>query len=225
MQNYYEATVTRTPYPALAERIDTDVCIVGGGLAGLSTALGLVERGVRDIALLDAQTVGFGASGRNGGFVFGGYSLDNADLLRTLGPESARALYRLTIDAVELIRARAARYGIDCELVDGGVILANWFDDPARLCAPRKLMKEAFGVDWEPLDERALRTRLKTDRYRGGLFERNAFHFHPLKYVLGVAAAAAQGGARIHEHSAARAIRRDGAGFVVATDGGAVRAR
>ncbi|AHE35358.1 FAD-dependent oxidoreductase [Burkholderia pseudomallei] len=225
MQNYYEATVTRTPYPALAERIDTDVCIVGGGLAGLSTALGLVERGVRDIALLDAQTVGFGASGRNGGFVFGGYSLDNADLLRTLGPESARALYRLTIDAVELIRARAARYGIDCELVDGGVILANWFDDPARLCAPRKLMKEAFGVDWEPLDERELRTRLKTDRYRGGLFERNAFHFHPLKYVLGVAAAAAQGGARIHEHSAARAIRRDGAGFVVATDGGAVRAR
>ncbi len=181
MQNYYEATVTRTPYPALAERIDTDVCIVGGGLAGLSTALGLVERGVRDIALLDAQTVGFGASGRNGGFVFGGYSLDNADLLRTLGPESARALYRLTIDAVELIRARAARYGIDCELVDGGVILANRFAYTARLCAPRKLMKEAFGVDWEPLDERALRTRLKTDRYRGGLFERNAFHFHPLK--------------------------------------------
>ncbi|KVD86500.1 FAD-dependent oxidoreductase [Burkholderia sp. ABCPW 14] len=225
MQHYYEATATRTPYPALADRIDVDVCIVGGGLAGLSTALGLVERGVRDIAVLDAQTVGFGASGRNGGFVFGGYSLDNADLLRMLGPESARALYRLTIDAVDLIRARAARYGIDCELVDGGVILANWFDDPARLNAPRKLMKDAFGVEWEPLDANALRTRLKTDRYHGGLFERNAFHFHPLKYVLGVAAAAARGGVRIHEHSAARTIRRDGAGFVVATDGGAVHAR
>ncbi|KVE34259.1 NAD(P)/FAD-dependent oxidoreductase [Burkholderia sp. TSV86] len=225
MPNFYEATATRTPYPTLDTRIDTDVCIVGGGLAGLSTALGLVERGMRDVVVLEAKTVGFGASGRNGGFVFGGYSLDNADLLRTLGPVSARTLYQLTLDAVDLIRARSTRYGIDCERVDGGVILANWFDDPARLDAPRKLMKNAFGVDWEPLDARALRERLNTDRYHGGLFERNAFHFHPLKYVLGIATAAASRGARIYEHSAARSIRRDGAGFVIATRNGAVHAR
>ncbi|WP_323122664.1 NAD(P)/FAD-dependent oxidoreductase [Burkholderia alba] len=225
MQNFYEATATRTPYPTLAERVETDVCIVGGGLAGLSTALGLVERGRRDVVAIDAQTVGFGASGRNGGFVFGGYSLDNADLLDTLGAAEARRLYRLTTDAVDLIRRRVARYGIDCDLIDEGVILANWFDDPARVDAPRKLMKQAFDVEWEPLDAAALRERLKTDRYHGGLFERNAFHFHPLKYVLGVAAAAVQGGARIYERSPVRSIRRDGAGFVVATEHGAVHAR
>ncbi|MDR5667874.1 FAD-binding oxidoreductase, partial [Burkholderia cenocepacia] len=94
------------------------VCIVGGGLAGLCTALGLVERGVTDVVVLDSERVGFGASGRNGGFVFGGYSLDNADLLRTLGRDEGRRLYRLTVDAVDLIHARIARYGIDCDIVD-----------------------------------------------------------------------------------------------------------
>ena len=118
MQNFYEATVTRQPYPQLTGTIDTQVCIVGGGLAGLCTALGLVERGVQDVVVLDSERVGFGASGRNGGFVFGGYSLDNADLLRTLGRDEGRRLYRLTVDAVDLIRARIARYGIDCDIVD-----------------------------------------------------------------------------------------------------------
>ncbi|MBJ9927006.1 NAD(P)/FAD-dependent oxidoreductase, partial [Burkholderia cenocepacia] len=122
MQNFYEATVTRQPYPQLTGTIDTQVCIVGGGLAGLCTALGLVERGVTDVVVLDSERVGFGASGRNGGFVFGGYSLDNADLLRTLGRDEGRRLYRLTVDAVDLIRARIARYGIDCDFTAQGVL-------------------------------------------------------------------------------------------------------
>ncbi|MFX1765571.1 FAD-binding oxidoreductase [Paraburkholderia sp. A1RI-2L] len=225
MQNFYESTVTREPYPQLSGKLDAQVCIIGGGLAGLNTALGLVERGVRDIVVLDGERVGFGASGRNGGFVFGGYSLDNGDLLGTLGPGKARHLYGLTIDAVDLIRARIARYGIDCDLVDRGVMLANWFDDQPKLDALRSLMKRDFGVEWEPVAKDALRARLKTERYHGGLFEPNAFHFHPLKYVLGVANAAAQGGARIFEQSPARSIERVAAGFVVRTPNGTVSAK
>ncbi|MEM5310827.1 FAD-binding oxidoreductase [Paraburkholderia sp. JHI869] len=225
MDNYYESTVSRRPYPQLTGKVDTQVCIVGGGLAGLNTALGLVERGVRDVVVLDAERVGFGASGRNGGFVFGGYSLDNADLLRALGRSQAQHLYRLTVDAVELIRARISRYGIDCEIVDRGVVLANWFDDPSRLEGVRTLMKRDFGVDWEPLAKNTLRAQLKTSRYHGGLFEPNAFHFHPLKYVLGIANAATGGGVRIHEQSPVRAIERDGAGFVVRTPHGTVSAK
>ncbi|WDD93691.1 FAD-binding oxidoreductase [Burkholderia sp. FERM BP-3421] len=225
MQNFYESTVARSPYPSLSGTLDAQVCIIGGGLAGLNTALGLVERGVRDVVLLDGERVGFGASGRNGGFVFGGYSLDNGDLLGMLGQDRARHLYGLTIEAVDLIRARIARYGIDCDLVDRGVMLANWFDDPSRLDALRTLMKRDFRVEWEPVARDALRARLKTARYHGGLFEPNAFHFHPLKYVLGVANAAAQGGARLYEQSPARAIERDGAGFVVRTPNGVVRAK
>ncbi|MEX3893938.1 FAD-binding oxidoreductase [Paraburkholderia sp. JPY432] len=226
MQSFYEATVTRSSaYAPLNGRRSAHVCIIGGGLAGLSTALGLAERGVEDVVVLEAQQVGFGASGRNGGFVFGGYSLDCADLLKTLGPTRARELYALTTDAVELMRKRIARYRIDCDATDAGVILANWFDEPARLEAQRRLMRDSFGVDWEPIAADELAAQLKTNRYHGGLFERNAFHFHPLKYVLGVAAAAAQAGVTIHERSPVVGLRHDGAGFVVETPQGALDAR
>ncbi|WP_144141224.1 NAD(P)/FAD-dependent oxidoreductase [Paraburkholderia sp. BCC1884] len=226
MQSFYEATVTRSSaYAPLAGRRGANVCIIGGGLAGLSTALGLAERGVADITVLEARQVGFGASGRNGGFVFGGYSLDCADLLRTLGAARARQLYALTTDAVALMRQRIANCRIDCDATDAGVILANWFDDPARLDVQRRLMLDAFGVEWEPVSTQQLAAQLKTRRYHGGLFERNAFHFHPLKYVLGVANAAAQAGVQIHEQSPVVRLQRDGAGFIVHTPNGALEAR
>ncbi|AXL49203.1 FAD-dependent oxidoreductase [Paraburkholderia caffeinilytica] len=230
MQSYYEATVARaagrsSAYAPLTGRRSVNVCIMGGGLAGLSTALGLAERGVADIAVLEAEQVGFGASGRNGGFVFGGYSLDCADLLKALGPARARELYALTTDAVDLMRKRIQRYRIDCDMTDAGVILANWFDEPARLDTQRRLMRDAFGVEWEPVAAAALASQLKTSRYHGGLFERNAFHFHPLKYVLGVAGAAANAGVQIHEKSPVVHLERSGAGFVVHTPQGALEAR
>lgn len=235
MQSFYEASVAgpagrTTAYAPLAGRRSVDVCIMGGGLAGLSTALGLAERGITDVAVLEAEQVGFGASGRNGGFVFGGYSLDCADLLKTLGPARARELYALTTDAVDLMRSRIQRYRIDCDVTDAGVILANWFDEPARLDAQRRLMRDSFGVEWEPVTAATLASQLKTSRYHGGLFERNAFHFHPLKYVLGVADAAAQAGVQIHEKSpvvrlARSGAQRDGAGFVVHTPQGVLEAR
>ncbi|WP_153140358.1 NAD(P)/FAD-dependent oxidoreductase [Paraburkholderia agricolaris] len=235
MQSFYEATVARSAgrpsaYAPLAGRRSVDVCIMGGGLAGLSTALGLAERGITDVAVLEAEQVGFGASGRNGGFVFGGYSLDCAALLKTLGPARARELYTLTTDAVDLMRKRIQRYSIDCDVTDAGVILANWFDEPARLDAQRRLMRDSFGVEWEPVTAAALASQLKTSRYHGGLFERNAFNFHPLKYVLGVACAAANAGVQIHETSPVVRLehsgtQREGAGFVVHTPHGVLEAR
>ena len=225
MQSFYEATVVRPERARLSGKRAADVCIIGGGLAGLSTALGLVERGVRDVVVLEAQQVGFGASGRNGGFVFGGYSLDCADLLKILGAARARELYGLTTDAVDLMRRRITRYGIECDATHAGVILANWFDEPARLETQRRLMKESFGVDWEPVAPATLATQLKTSRYHGGLLERNAFHFHPLKYVLGVATAVAAAGAQIYEHSPVVRLQRQGSGFLVETPEGAVEAR
>jgi gamma-glutamylputrescine oxidase len=223
--SYYEATVVRPERPRLSGKHAASVCVIGGGLAGLSTALGLIERGVRDVVVLEAQQVGFGASGRNGGFVFGGYSLDCADLLRILGAARARELYALTTDAVDLMRRRIEQYRIDCDATHAGVILANWFDEPARLDTQRRLMKDSFGVDWEPVPAAELAGQLKTQRYHGGLFERNAFHFHPLKYVLGVAQAVAAGGAQIYEHSPVIRLRQEGSGYLVETANGSVEAQ
>ena len=97
---------------------EADVCVVGGGFAGLNTALGLAERGVGDVVLLDAETIGFGASGRKGGFVLGGFSRGEDALLHDLGNERARALYAGTTQAVECIRTRIDRYGIECERME-----------------------------------------------------------------------------------------------------------
>lgn len=224
--SFYEATVERPVRPALsAMREEAAVCIVGGGFAGLATALGLVERGMRDVVVLEAERVGFGASGRNGGFVFGGYSLECADLLKALGPHDARALYRLTLDAVELIGKRIAHHAIACDVVNGGIILADWFGRPAALAAQRALMRTSFGVEWEPISEPALRDRLKTDRYHGGLLERHGFHFHPLKYALGIARVLTDAGVRIYERSAALRIESQRDRHLIRTANGSILAR
>jgi gamma-glutamylputrescine oxidase len=110
-------------------------------------------------------------------------------------------------------------------VTDAGVILANWFDEPARLETQRRLMRDSFGVEWEPVAAAELASQLKTSRYHGGLFERNAFHFHPLKYVLGVAGAAANAGVQIHEKSPVVRLELEGSDFVVHTPHGALDAR
>jgi gamma-glutamylputrescine oxidase len=225
--NYYTATAgVRRERPPLAGTHDAAVCIVGAGFAGLATALGLAERGVRDVVVLEAEHVGFGASGRNGGFVFGGYSLDCADLLGQLGPARAKAVYALTRHAVDTIRGRIARHRIDCDAVEGGALLANWFDDDALLRRQQRLMAEHFDVHWRPIDKHELDARwVRSARYSAGLLEPDAFHFHPLKYALGAAAAAEGMGVRIHERSSVIGIDTRGDTVTVRTAGGSVRAR
>ena len=224
--SYYRATVHETTTrPAPTGRLGADVCIVGGGFAGLNTALGLAERGARNVVLLEAKRIGHGASGRNGGFVFGGFSRGEASLLRDLGPQRARALYRGTTDAVELIRSRTGNYAIDCDRVDAGVLWANWFRDPEVLRARQRLLAEAYGVEWQWLPQSRVRELLRTSQYSDALFEPQAFHFHPLKYAQGIARAAEAMGVRIHEASPAIALDRAGTGWRVRTPDAEIEAR
>jgi gamma-glutamylputrescine oxidase len=223
--DYYRATCTPDRYASLDGARECAVCIVGAGFAGLGTAVSLHERGVRDIVVLDAQTVGFGASGRNGGFVFGGFSLGERSLLAACGPDAGRKLYRLTLDAVETIRRRIARYGIVCDAREAGVYLANWFDDDRVLDAQQRFMAEKMGVQWQRVGRAELAEKLHTQRYHGALFEPGAFHFHPLNYAQGLARTLAQTGVAIHEHSRVARIARDGQGWRVSTAAGEVRAR
>jgi gamma-glutamylputrescine oxidase len=223
--SYYRATATPyAPYAPLQERIHAKVAIVGGGFAGLHTALGLAERGVRDVVLLEKEQIGFGASGRNGGFVFAGYSLGEQALLEQRGEDAARTLFRHTTDAVERIRQRVSRYAIDCDLVDEGVVWANWFRDPAVLRQRQELLSSRYGVSWEWLPREQLRERIHSTRYYDGLYERNALHLHPLNFAIGLAGAAAGRGVRIHENTDAWQLRRDGAHWRVETAQGAVTA-
>ena len=221
--SYYRATVTDSPTrPAPAGRAEARVCIVGGGFAGLNTALGLAERGVRDVVLLEADAVGHGASGRNGGFVFGGFSRGEEALLRELGPRRAGALYNGTVDAMELIRRRAR--ALDCDVTEAGVIWANWFRDPEVLRSRQRLLADHYGMEWEWLPRAELRRRLHTERYCDALFERQGFHFHPLKYAAGLARTASAAGVTVHERSPAVSLDRLGAKWRVRTPEGEVEA-
>jgi glycine/D-amino acid oxidase-like deaminating enzyme len=186
--------------------------------------LSLLERGIKDVTVMEAREVGFGASGRNGGFVFGGFSLGERALLAKAGAQDGRKLYQLTLGAVETIRRRIAQYGIECEAREAGVILANWFDDDRVLDRQQRFMADELGVEWQRLARGQLGDLLLTSRYHGGLFEPAAFHFHPLKYARGLARVLAAGGVTIHEGSRAGSIARDGPGWRVSTPTGEVRA-
>lgn len=223
--SYYQATRHAEPrFAPLSGVHEARVAIVGGGYSGLATALGLAERGVRDVVLLEAEEVGHGASGRNGGFVFGGYSLGEGELLRTLGPERARRTYARTIAAVNLVRERIARHAIDCAPVDEGVIWANWFRDERVLRERAELLHARYGVEWEWIAPARMRELVASERYGAGVWERNALHVHPLNMALGFARAASGQGVRIHERTPANRLERDGTGWHVTAPGGSVRA-
>ena len=224
--SYYRATIQEpTPRAAASGRIAAEVCVIGGGFAGLNTALGLVERGVDGVVVVEAKRVGHGASGRNGGFVFGGFSRGEGELLHELGQVRARSLYAGTTDAVEKIRSRVDRYAIDCDRVEAGVLWTNWFRDPQVLRARQALLSEHYGVDWQWVPQTRVRDLLRTTRYGDALFEPRAFHYHPLKYIHGVAAAIEAQGATIHEATPAMALERNGSGWLVRTPDACIEAR
>lgn len=179
--------------------------IVGGGFAGISTALGLAERGISAL-VLEQNSVGFGASGRNGGFVFAGFSLGERALLNSLGAKRAKAWYQRTQAAVNLIRERINRYAISCEAVDAGVLWANWFDDATVLTARQSLLSQHFDSEWRLVSKAELATMLNTKHYSGALFERNALHLNPLRLIRGLAEAARAQGAKIVEQVTVQSI-------------------
>lgn len=223
--SYYRDTSPGIHYPAAAGTTDCAVCIIGGGFAGLGAAVSLMERGERDIVVLEGDTIGHGASGRNGGFVFGGFSLGERAVVNAVGVEAGRKLYRLTLDAVATIRRRITQYQIDCDARHDGVYLANWFDDDRILDEHQRFMADTLGVDWQRISRADLADKLDTSRYFGALFEAGGFHFHPLKYAQGLARALTEGGVRVHENSRVVALAPDGAGWRVQTAHGEVRAR
>ncbi|MBT7757602.1 MAG: FAD-binding oxidoreductase, partial [Rhodospirillaceae bacterium] len=222
IDSYYTRTAnagdTRPPLEGVAR---ADVCVVGGGLAGLSTALDLAERG-RSVVLVEAHRVGWGASGRNGGFVSAGFSKSLRTLESRLGREHAQELYALSTDAVALMRRRMETYAIDCGPIIEGTIRASWFDDPDSLKRERDYMADMTGMEEVFWPRETLGALLLSERYYDGLFNPHGFQFHPLNYSLGLAAAAQSKGMRIFEDAKVTALDLAGAEKIVRTATGEV---
>ena len=203
--SYYAATVTRaTAYSRLRDDLRVDVCVVGAGFTGVSTALTLAERGY-NVCLLEANRVGWGASGRNGGQMIGGIS-GEAEILAA-NPDLADLVWQMRWRGHDIIRERVERYAIDCDLKHGYVDVAI---KPRHLRhlegEEKRLAENAFPYEHRLLSGEETREVLGTDAYIGALQIMGNGHLHPLNLCIGEARAAEALGVSIFEQSAAMQI-------------------
>jgi gamma-glutamylputrescine oxidase len=205
--SYYAATANaHEPWPELQESVQCDVCIIGGGFTGLSSALFLTEAGY-DVVLLEAAKIGFGASGRNGGQVVNSYSRDVDVIEQRYGKQTAQMLGSMMFEGAEIIRDRIDRYAIACDYRPGGIFAALNQRQMGHLRSQKALWARYGNHDLELLDERGIRREVATDRYVGGLLDKRGGHLHPLNLALGEAEAIRRHGGRIYEQSAAIEVK------------------
>ena len=219
VKSYYAASAHAAPAHApLQGDISAEICVIGGGFSGVAAALTLAERG-HDVVLLDANRIGWGASGRNGGQVLPGWS-GEGEMVKQLGARAQDFLRRTKYRGHEIIEQRIARYSIDCDYVRGAATVAL----NARQMAALEKEFEGGGAHLELAGAADIKTHVVSDIYVGGLIDRRAAHCHPLNLCLGEARAAQSLGVRIFEGTAVQSIAH-GEKPVVAAASGKVTAR
>src|SRR4029079_7666092 len=235
---YWHATM-----PALASRRDRplpdtgDVVVIGGGYTGITAARELPRRGPAG-TLLQAETLGFGGSTRNGGIVHPGYKWGPSELVERYGDETGRALFRETMDAYELVKRLIADEAIDCEFRECGYLDVAWAPSHARDLQASVETLRAFGIEASYVPRDRLREEIGSDFYHGGLVFPPSGLLHPGKYFAGLVAAADRAGADLHDRIRDNTHRRQAGGirattirrqadgrFVVETNRGAILAK
>ncbi|MDP6993568.1 MAG: FAD-binding oxidoreductase [Woeseiaceae bacterium] len=216
--SYYAATVNEvTDYPRLKEDIRADVCVVGGGFTGISTALSLAERSYK-VCVLEANRIGWGASGRNGGQMIGG--LSGTARLEKKNPAHADMIWDMGWRGHEIIRDRVERYDIDCDLKHGYVDVAlkerHLRDFEA---ANEELARRNYPFEHRMMSRDETCDALGTEHYIGALLNMGNGHLHPLNLCIGEAKAAESLGAVLHEQSAALKIEHGDAVRISTAEG------
>ena len=225
--SWYAATSTadlRTPLQGNAE---ADVCVIGAGFTGLSAALELARRG-KQVIVLEAHRVGWGASGRNGGQLGSGFNKDQIELEKTLGPSHARALWDIAESGKRWIHALCKEQALDIEYRPGIIQALHRKRFVRHLHAYCDFMHSRYNyTDLQPLDANEIRERVQSDAYFGGALDRGAGHVHSLKLARGIAETAENLNVRIHELTeATRWVKRaDRQGYKVISAAGSVQCR
>ena len=222
--SWYAATAQPLePFPALAGDVKADVCVVGAGYTGLSAALHLAEAGL-NVVLLEAQRVGFGASGRNGGQLGTGQRMEQDGLEKLVGTQDARKLWDLSEDAKNLVKSLIAKHGIDCHLKPGIAHACFSGREVRDEHAYAEHLQKRYGYsEITPLDHEGLQAICPTPAYKGGSLDMGAAHLHPLAYALGLARAAQAAGVKIYENTEVLEIQ-EGSKTSLRTSGGRVTA-
>ena len=208
--NSYYTTTTKmlSRFPSLKEDLTCDVCVVGGGYTGLSTALSLSEKGYH-VILLEAHRVAFGASGRNGGQVCSGQRWDVTELKKSFGLEKTQMLWDIGEAAKKEVRDRIAKHNINCDYAPGIIhaelrkkLLSGYMAEVSQLKSDHAYEEIKY------LDQTSIQSILGTNKYVGGSLDMGAGHLHPLKFGIGLARAAQESGVTIFEESRVRKIEK-----------------
>ena len=209
--------------PRLAFDLDVDVCVIGAGLAGLTTAREAARRGC-SVVVLEAHRIAWSASGRNTGFVLPGFAQSPRSVIGRVGFKKARELWTLSQQGVDYVRNTIAQTKMPGVVPISGWLSVSKIDDGEGVQAEAALLRDGLGMDIDFWPTDLVRTQLKSTRYFQAIHFPNAFHVHPLNYALGLAAAAEAAGARIFEDTPALSIDPTGIRKRVATPNGRVRA-
>ena len=222
--SYYAATANPSPArPMLTGDVECDICVVGAGFAGISTALHLAEKGMK-VVVLEAAKVGFGASGRNGGQIINGYSRDYDTIKSRYGQDTATATLNMSFEGGNIIRERIEKYNIKCDLKPGSFFSAFTDAQMKDLEHGKKIWEGAGHTGLEMFDKSRMPEVVDTNLYTGGMLDNWGGHIHPLNLVLGQAAALELHGGSIYEQSRVISIDKDSHRPVVKTAQGQVTA-
>jgi gamma-glutamylputrescine oxidase len=217
---YADSANDKNLRPSLNDNITSDICVIGAGFTGLSTAIHLAEKGFT-VTVLEAKRIGFGASGRNGGQIVHSYSRDIDFIEKHYGKEVGTQMGKMAFEGGRIIRRFTDQYNIDCHLKDGG-IFAACNDRQLKELESKKALWEAHGhKDLELLSADKIKEHVGSERYTGGLLDKSGGHFHPLNLALGEAAAVESMGGTIYEDSEVIRIE-EGDKPVVYTQNGSV---
>ena len=198
---YFDSRNQNIQLPPLERPDEADVCVIGAGFFGLSAALELAEKGKR-VIVLEGARVGFGASGRSGGQAINGFEEGIDEYIKQVGFDKAYKLWKMSLEAIDIIDERIAKYGIQCDWKKGYATLALNERRMEDLIEIEKASHEAFGYNNMQLwDKTQLKRHLGSDIYVGGLYDSNSGHLHPLNYCLGLAKACLSLSVKIYEQS------------------------
>ena len=225
-RSFWQATMPSLPDRRGRQLPDSaDVVVIGGGYTGLSAARQLARAGAA-VTLLEAETLGWGASTRNGGIVHPGYKWGPRTLIARYGEETGRALWAETLEGYSFVRRLIEDEGIDCAFEERGHLELAFAPSHMAELEEAKAGLALVGVESALIPRARLREEIGTDAYHGALAFDGSGGLHPGRYLAGLVDAAARAGTDLHEGVRARAVRPQADGrVVVETDRGAIIAR